>query len=101
MAVAVLGGGDTGNTGKQTGAADDERHAAGGDKPPRHAGTNLRDVGRLLGVLFAAKPSVPATRQIADCRRTGWCVAVMCNRSGCRGADRRFGADLNSHEKPP
>jgi hypothetical protein len=67
MAVAVVGGGDTGNTGKQTGAADDERHAAGGDKPPRHAGTILlRGDGRLIGVLFAAKLRLPATRQIAN-----------------------------------
>jgi hypothetical protein len=67
VAVAVLGGGDTGNTGEQTGAADDERHAARGDKPPRHAGTNLlRDVGRLLGVVFATKSRLPVTRQIAD-----------------------------------
>jgi hypothetical protein len=67
MAVAVVGAGDTGNTGKQTGAADDERHAAGGDKPHRHAGTILRrDGGRLLGVLFATKLRLPATRQIGD-----------------------------------
>jgi hypothetical protein len=68
----LVGGGDTGNTGKQTGAADDERHAAGGDKPPRHAGTILgRDVGRLMGIVIAAKLRLPATRQITDHRRLG------------------------------
>jgi hypothetical protein len=67
MAVAVVVGGDTGDTGNQTGAADDERHAAGGDKPLRQAGTILRrDGGRLLGVLFAVKLRLPVTRQIAD-----------------------------------
>jgi hypothetical protein len=65
MAVALVGAGDTGNTGKQTGAADDERHAAGGDKPHRHAGTILRrDGGRLLAGLFATKLRLLVTRQI-------------------------------------
>jgi hypothetical protein len=61
VGIVLVGSGATG-TDKQAGAADDERHAAGGDKPPRHAGTILlHDVGRVIGVLFAVKLGSPAT----------------------------------------
>jgi hypothetical protein len=52
VAVAVLvGGGGTGPR-KQAKTADDERHAACGQKSPRHAGTTSC-VGRTVGNVFA------------------------------------------------